>query len=128
MIWLHNNNGHKSTQTVLQDYHTGYSKTGSSIILVWSITSLAQNQMLLLGMTFCRTSFVISIGYITTGTTVIWQRKIQKTYYSWNNYVIWQGKNTDGKLVEILFVFTVDNYMISHHKLCTQMWLSLLAS
>ena len=32
------------------------------------------------------------------------------------------------KLVEIQFVFTVDNYVVSHHKLCTQNVVSLSAS
>ena len=54
--------------SILQDYHTGYNQTRSNITLVWCITSLAQNQILLLGMTFCITSFVISVSYITTGT------------------------------------------------------------
>ena len=90
--------------SVLQDYRTGYNQI-EGIILVWCITRLAQNQMLLLGMTFCITSFVIIISYIKQLCDMA-IKKTQKTYYNWNSYKCY-GKKKHRKLWEILFVLII---------------------
>ena len=105
--------------SVLQDYHTGYKQTRSNS-LVGCIASLAQNQMqLLFGMTFCITRFVISICYITTGT-IVWYGKEKQRKLTTNETIICDMVRKKKRKLACGNTVCVDNYVVSHHKLCTQ--------